>query len=108
MNIQQGGNMFTTRLAETIWSKQVGNPSNKLILLALARYANKQGVCWPSIETLSSDTGISERQIMRIIKDLEATKILLVHRAGWNKPNVYTFLYSDTMSPEPSKYTCIV
>ena len=33
--------MFTTRLAESIWTKQVRNPSGKLILLALARYANK-------------------------------------------------------------------
>ena len=100
--------MFTNRLTEMIWLRQVKNPSAKLILIALARYANKQGVCWPSIETLSGDTGISERQIMRIIKDLEATAIVAVHRAGWNKPNVYTFLYGDTMSPEPSKYTCIV
>ena len=62
----------------------------------------KECICWPSIETLSGDTGISERQIMRIIKDLEKDNLLLVKRAGWNKPNVYKFTYSDTMSPEPS------
>ena len=94
--------MFTTKLAENIWATQLKNPSSKLILLALARYANKECICWPSIETLSGDTGISERQIMRIIKDLEKDNLLLVKRAGWNKPNVYKFTYSDTMSPEPS------
>jgi hypothetical protein len=93
--------MFTTKLTENIWSTQVRNPSGKLILLALARYANKKCICWPSIETLSGDTLISERQIMRIIKQLEADKLISVYRAGWNKPNVYT-IHCDTMSPEPS------
>ena len=93
--------MSTTKLAENIWATQLKNPSSKLILLALARYANKKCMCWPSIETLSGDTLLSERQIMRIIKQLEADKLISVYRAGWNKPNVYT-IHCDTMSPEPS------
>ena len=100
--------MYTSRLTEYIWKAQAIKPLGTLILLALARYSNNKGTCYPSIETLSNDTGISTRQIMRIIKELEAANMITVHRAGWNKPNVYTFLYSDTMSPEPSKYTCIV
>lgn len=100
--------MYTCRLTEYIWKAQAIKPLGILILLALARYSNNKGTCYPSIETLSNDTGISTRQIMRIIKELEAANMITVHRAGWNKPNVYTFLYSDTMSPEPSRGSNII
>lgn len=48
------------------------SPSEKLLLLALANYAGPKMTCFPSHSTLAEDTGMSERNILRIFKQLEA------------------------------------
>lgn len=47
-------------------------PSEKLLLIVLANYADEKMVCWPSHSRLSSDTCMSERNILRLFKSLEA------------------------------------
>jgi hypothetical protein len=45
----------------TTWAmnQKVGNAGRKLLLLALANYADENGVCWPSQGRLSLDTEAS-------------------------------------------------
>lgn len=45
--------------------------SEKLALLALADNANDQGVCWPSMATLSRKCSKSDRTVQRSIQSLE-------------------------------------
>lgn len=45
--------------------------SEKLVLLALANYANEKMICWPSQETLSDDTELSARTIWGALQGLE-------------------------------------
>jgi hypothetical protein len=42
----------------TAWAeKQVtGSPARKVLLLVLANYADEDGICWPSQETLAKGT----------------------------------------------------
>lgn len=46
------------------------------VLVALLRYRSKEGYAWPSIVTLSSDTGIDERHIQRTIRHLQSLNYL--------------------------------
>jgi hypothetical protein len=41
--------------------------SDLRLLMALGYYANRAGVCWPSMKTLSEDTGIGDSDIAKMI-----------------------------------------
>ena len=43
----------------------------KLVALVLANYANEKGLAWPSIESLAEKTGLSTRQIQRLVPQIE-------------------------------------
>jgi hypothetical protein len=61
------------------------------VLLALADWADDDGVCWPSIPTLANKARQSERKVRYIIRDLEGKGILSVEeRRGRNRMNLYT------------------
>lgn len=59
--------------------------SEKLLLLALANYANEKMACWPSQERLAADTELSERTIWAGLKSLEAKRLL--SRQGRKRPD---------------------
>lgn len=42
----------------------------KFVLIMLANYANEQGKCWPSVATLSGDTGLSLAAVKKALKKL--------------------------------------
>lgn len=50
--------------------------THKLVLLALADMADDVGHCWPSVQTVAKQCGISTRTVRRIIRDLEESKLL--------------------------------
>jgi DNA-binding transcriptional MocR family regulator len=58
------------------WAIQqtTGSARRKLLLLALANYADKNGVCWPSQETLARDTEQSVDTVQRQLDVLERQK----------------------------------
>ena len=61
---------------------QLGNPTRKLVLLALANHANESGVCWPSIETLRLRAELAhKRAVYTHLAALEAAGFLSVVRA---------------------------
>src|ERR1700730_12730594 len=53
-----------------------GAARRKLLLLALASYADKNGVCWPSQETLARDTEQSVDTVQRQLDFLEKLKLI--------------------------------
>jgi DNA-binding transcriptional ArsR family regulator len=57
----------------TGWAIQqlTGSSSRKVLLLALAHYADKHGVCWPSQETLARGTEQSVDTVQRQLKKLQ-------------------------------------
>jgi hypothetical protein len=62
----------------TAWalSQTTGAARRKLLLLALANYADETGVCWPSQETLARDTEQSVDTVQRQLDVLEQLKLL--------------------------------
>lgn len=45
--------------------EEITNTTERLLLVALANHADKDGVCWPSIERLSKMACISKGQCTR-------------------------------------------
>jgi hypothetical protein len=64
------------------WSirQTTGSARRKLLLLALANYADENGVCWPSQETLGRDTEQSLDTVQRQLASLEKLKLLTRER----------------------------
>jgi hypothetical protein len=66
------------------WAWQQPLPhSRKIVLLALADYADKAGVCWPSIETLIDKTGSSQATIYRSLAALKEGGYLSEKDGKW-------------------------
>ena len=93
-----------------IWDHSPQKGNAKFVLLALADFANKRGLAWPSIQTLATKTGISGRQIKRILPKLEEAGEIHIERSGPGRRRVhhYTFpkyMNGDTLSPFPKGST---
>jgi uncharacterized phage protein (TIGR02220 family) len=67
-------------------------PAQKLVLLALADYANKEFLCWPSLATLCKKTSLCRTSVINALKNLCDLKIIERKKRyvnGAKKPNMY-------------------
>lgn len=55
-------------------------PEQKIVLLALADYADGDGVCFPGQKNLARKTSIPERTLRRRIQELEELKLIIRRR----------------------------
>lgn len=80
-----------------VWKSDSTNlkGSARLLMLAIADNANEKGYAYPGIEHLSKKTGVSDRQVMRLIQQLEEGGWLKVKRSP-NKVNKY-FIQLDKL-----------
>ena len=63
-----------------VWEKSRHEGTELLAALALADWANDDGVCWPTICRIAQRTRVSERQATNVIHALEASGELYVQR----------------------------
>ncbi len=68
----------------------------KPIALALENRANDTGICWPSIKTLSNDTGFSVSTVKRAVHSLSKSGHLIIEvrtrKDGSQTSNLYTLV----------------
>ena len=69
---------MSIRIMTQVWESAQKTATHKLILLAFADHANDDGLCWPSIDTISNKSQLSHRQTQRIIHDLIGDNLLKV------------------------------
>ena len=69
----------------------------KLIFILLKRYLNfsddKSGVAgtvYPTLDTLSKQSGMTKKTVIGILKKLESKGLIVVKQQGLNRPNIYT------------------
>lgn len=67
---------MSIRIMTNVWEHPGINATQKLVLLALADWANEEGLCWPSINRLASKTGIAGRSVQRLIRQLEELNLV--------------------------------
>ncbi len=66
----------------------------KLVAIVLANFANDKGSAWPSVETLAKMTGLSRRQIQRIVPQIEEAGLVKISTGGGRKrTHKYQFTY---------------
>jgi len=61
---------MSVAISSACWSLQLP-PGPKFVLMALADFANEDGLCWPAVATLCERTGFSERAVQGHLKALE-------------------------------------
>lgn len=76
-------------------------PSQKLVVIVLANYADANGLCWPSFETLSRKTCLTRRSVIQQIAKLEEIGALQKVQKRFRQQNVYrlNLLTSEFNSP---------
>lgn len=62
---------MSIRIMTAVWERTDLSSTQKLVLLALADWANDEGLCWPSINRLAVKASMAGRSIQRIIRELE-------------------------------------
>src|SRR5262245_46521529 len=80
-------------------------PLDKLVLVMLTLYARSDGShAFPSVGTLSSNCGLSEREVQRRLRRLtQAGYVEVQRRAGQHRPTCYRILPhrgDDTVTPQ--------
>ena len=77
------------------WDARGLKPNAKLVLLALADYADDRSQCWPSYETLADKCDISRTSVYNAIKDLKLAVLIRVTQRREDDrqlSNLYTLL----------------
>ncbi|AXY00247.1 helix-turn-helix domain-containing protein [Vibrio alfacsensis] len=62
---------MSVEVTNLVWGSSTLKGSERLVLVCLAHHANKAGECWPSIKTLSLETGLSRTTVKKALKLLE-------------------------------------
>jgi hypothetical protein len=78
--------------------------NEKVVLLAIADFANDDGLCWPSIPSIAKKACVSVRTVQRIISELLEQNYLSVDRRlsadGRSTSNCYNLVFGgDKLSP---------
>ncbi len=73
------------RLNHHIWGNQrPGARAEKLLLLYLLDRSDQNGVCWPSLQTISRDTGLSRCGVQKVLKRLRDAGYLSWEQDGYS------------------------
>jgi hypothetical protein len=82
---------------EALARRKEVTPGAKLIYGRLMRYAGKDGVAYPRVDTLGEEVGMGERQAQKHLRALEAARLLRIQkrydRYGGQTSNGYVFLW---------------
>lgn len=85
-----------------VWKTSTQKGNALLTLLAIADIADDDGLAWPGINFLAGKVRISERQIQRLLPQIEASGELHINKGGGRrKTNLYTVVLpkDDNLSP---------
>jgi len=86
------------------------SPGAKLCYARLAQYAGKNGAAFPSQEELARELGVSERQVIRYLAELENKNLLRIHHPTgqdrlFHRHNNYEFLWHEIFENERADVT---
>lgn len=80
-------------------SQETGSPSAKLVLVALANYADQHGVCWPSQALLARQSEQSVDSIQRRLQEL-VERGFLAKKTRRRQSTLYHLLMPEVLKPQ--------
>lgn len=91
-----------------VWKNSQSKLGPRLVLLAIADYADEHHHAWPSMARLAQKSGLSERQVRRSLSVLtELGELTIAYNKGPHGVNLYQLMMTggqivrgDDMSPE--------
>ena len=67
---------MSIKLMSAVWERDDLTSTQKLVLLALADWANDEGLCWPSIDRVAVKASLTSRGVQKTIRALEEMQFL--------------------------------
>lgn len=67
---------MSIKLMSAVWERDDLTSTQKLVLLALADWANDEGLCWPSIDRVALKASLTSRGVQKTIRALEEMQFL--------------------------------
>jgi helix-turn-helix protein len=84
---------MSIRVMNRVWEHSEQKEGTLLVLLALADYADDNGVCWPAQPEIAKKARLTDRQIRNVLKGLvDGGDLLFVPSKGRGRPAVYCVL----------------
>ena len=87
--------VMATRMA---WEAKAETASQRLMLLAIAKYADQDGTAFPSVESLCADTCLNKKTAFKVLKELREAGVIAVHKRPTNNGNCYSIVGTCTES----------
>jgi hypothetical protein len=67
---------MSIKLMTAVWDREDLSSTQKLVLLALADWANDEGLCWPSIDRVAKKSSLKKRAVQLAIRSLEEMQFI--------------------------------
>ena len=74
-------------------AQQVRPSGAKLLLIAIANYANDSNAAWPSKATLAKDTCMSKQAVLRHLRDLQAQGLVTIEERKLGNTNLSSVIW---------------
>lgn len=89
----------------TAWAERqsTGSAARKVLLLVLANYADEQGICWPSQETLAKGTEQSVDTVQRQLRKLAEMGLIEIVKRPLGRGRWSGRTYRLNMLPKPTE-----
>jgi hypothetical protein len=92
---------MSIRVMTRVWEQSKQQGSALVVLLAIADFANDEGVAYPSVATLGTKARISESQVHWILRKLiEEDELTIQRNAGPHRCNLYIITDNRVRSSE--------
>ena len=90
---------MSLKVMSAVWESNAGPAVSRMVLLALADFADDSGKAWPSINAIAKRCAISARSVNRCIAELEANGHLERERR-FNNSNMYKLTPRTEPTPD--------
>jgi hypothetical protein len=93
---------MSIRVQSLVWDKATKYEGGELlVLLALADWADDQGLCWPSVPAIAFKARLTERQVYRILRMLRDDGVITGESTGGRgKRTVYRIQTTMLVAPK--------
>lgn len=94
---------MSIRAIQAVWDRTETGGSVRLLLLALADFADEDGLAWPSVATLARRVGRNERRIQQLIAAAVEAGELVADRGGGRGTSRYWLAPGGNPVREPER-----